>query len=547
MYGYRYGEVLLPKINPIKDGTHISIPKPIDLSSRPVVQVSLGCHLGGAALPHPCPKDPATTVAGVRMRFARKPPRANPAVMAEFKDFVSDWIQKNLVPLEPTTDLSVETWLKNTNYPKWRKDELLRKWEAFTNMDDPNKKYRMCKSFMKDETYPDYKHARGINSRSDEFKCFMGPVFKAIESVIYENKHFIKHVPVADRPRVIMEALFRPDGKYVATDYTAFESLFTKEIMEICEFQLYDYMTSKTPIHDQFMHECWETLGGENVCAYKTFVVRLLATRMSGEMCTSLGNGFSNLMYMLFLCKRAGCTDVRGFIEGDDGIFSMVGPPPTAADFALLGQNIKIELHDRLSTASFCGIIFDEDDCVNVTDPREILCTFGYTTSNYSRANIKNRLALLRCKGLSLAHQYPGCPVIMSLARYALRVSTSYDIRGVLQKNHSLSMWEREQLISAMSVDVHKFDSIEVPFNTRVLVADKYNLPIEYQLLIEKYLDSLTSLQTLKIEILLDQLPISWSDYYNKYGRMMTSIEQKKDMDSPSIVWPVLAGFKREW
>lgn len=39
-----------------------------------------------------------------------------------------------------------------------------------------------------------------INSRSDAFKAFSGPFFKAIEKVVYEMPEFIKHTPVPDRP-----------------------------------------------------------------------------------------------------------------------------------------------------------------------------------------------------------------------------------------------------------------------------------------------------------------------------------------------------------
>jgi len=534
----------LPQINPVKEGTKISAPTPVDLSRRPVVQVSLGCHVEGVALPHPDPLDPDTTVAGVRMRFARKPPPFNPEKIAKLRRFVDKWIKKNLVPISPDADTSVEEWLKNTNYPLWRKEELKKKWEEFTSLDDPSKKYRRCKSFMKDETYAAYKHARGINSRSDEFKCTMGPIFKLIEEQVYKCHHFIKHVPVADRPRVIQDLLYKIGVKYVATDYTAFESLFIKEIMEAIEFQLYDYMTQHLPEHQSFMKECYDTLGGVNYCDYKTFVVRLLATRMSGEMCTSLGNGFSNLMLMLFLCEEVGCTNIDGFVEGDDGIFSMVGDPPTAADFAELGMNIKIELHDRLSTASFCGIIFDEHDCINVTDPREVLAAFGWTTTNYAKASRTKLLTLLRCKGLSMAHQYPGCPIIGSLAQYALRVTRSYDVRPIIEKNHRFSMWERDQLAEAMK-DVRKLKFVAPPMATRLLVEDRYDIPVSVQIQIESFLDTLDSLEPLDFEILREVCPVEWSAYFNDYFTMNKTSD--KQLEFPTTIWNMIDGYDREW
>jgi len=547
--GYRYGEQQLDKINPIKDGTKISDPRPVDLRYRPVVQVSAGCHLKGAAMVHPCPHDPATIIAGVRHRFARRPPKSDPALLADLRVFVRSWIRRNLVPLSPNSDTSVETWLESTHYSRARKDELLKKWEEFTTLDDPSKKYRFCKSFMKDETYPKYKHARGINSRSDEFKCYMGPIFKLIENKLYKIHHFIKHVPVADRSKLIQETLYREGGRYVATDYTAFESLFVRELMDVCEFELYDYMTQALPEHDKFMKECWETLGGENICDYKTFVVRLLATRMSGEMCTSLGNGFSNLMFMLFMCERKGCKEVDGYVEGDDGIFSMIGEPPSSDDFAKLGLNIKMDIHDRLSTASFCGIIFDEGDCLNVTDPREVLASFGWTTSNYKCSKPNKLKMLLRAKSLSLAYQYPGCPIIASLARYGLRVTRSVSIERLLQKPSRMSMWEKEQLIEARQAfrdkKWEKMTAVEVPIATRLLVEQMYNIPINVQLDIEQYLDSLDDVQELDIPIVLDLVPQEWVHYYDNY--CFDAPIRDPDLEYSSTIWNQLDGFVREW
>lgn len=480
------------------------------------MQVGLGCHVDGVALPQPCPRDPATMRAGVMKRFARKCPQSDPQLMGRFRLFVKKWITENLNPLSPTVDTSIERWLEHTSYPLWRKQELLKKWEEFTHLDDPSKKYKWCKSFMKDETYVSFKHARGINSRSDEFKCIVGPVFKLIEEEVYKVHHFIKHVPVADRPRVISERLDKLGAKFMATDYTAFESLFTQELMESCEFELYYYMTQHLNLHNDFMEICHEILGGTNTCVYKTFVVSLMSTRMSGEMCTSLGNGFTNLMVMLFLCQEAGCTEIDGYVEGDDGIFSMVGTPPSSADFAKLGLIIKIELHDRLSTASFCGIIFDEFDKINVTDPREVLASVGWTSARYARAKQSKLKTLLRCKGLSLAHQYPGCPIISSLAQYCLRVTRSHDVRAILEKDRRLTMWEREQLILALK-DEKNIRKVATPMATRLLVEEKFDVPVEIQLSIEKYLDSLDELTVLQIPIFRDICPREWGEYFDMY------------------------------
>jgi hypothetical protein len=495
----------------------------------------------GVVCPHADPLDPDTTIAGVRKRFATKPPDADPKLVAGLREFVKSWLVENLKPLSPDVDTSVETWLESTSYPQWRKDELRAVWEKGGDpFDDFVTK---VKSFMKDETYPSFKHARGINSRSDLFKCFVGPIFKLIEKEVFKNKFFIKNVPVSERPRVLMEDVYAAGYSYAATDYTAFESLFIAALMEACEFELYDYMTQALSQNHWFMQICEKVLAGENVCHFRDFIVHLLATRMSGEMCTSLGNGFSNLMFMLYVCKINGNTKVVGKVEGDDGIFRMDGPFPTSQLFARLGLNIKMEVHDSINTASFCGIIFDTEDKCNVTDPRKVLATFAWTTKQYACASDKKMKLLLRCKALSLAYQYPGCPIISSLAQYGLRVTRSYDIRGFIRENRSFGHWEREKLLDALR-DEKNILIVPPRFGTRMLVEEKFGISVESQIRLEKYLDTKLDMLPIKSEDYIFNFPADWSVYANAY---QMSVPIGNSMFYPAVHWQKMQTHIKEW
>jgi len=506
------GEVPLPELKAIKKSAKLKGKvRLVDKDRRPVVLADLGCVVEGSCMPHADPHDPHTTLAGVAKRFAIKPPEPDGELVLKFKRFVRAWIGKNLVPLAPDSNTSIEAWLASTNYPFHRKEELAEKFKRCEGRLDPRKHYK-CKSFMKDECYPEYKHARAINSRSDEFKCKVGPIFRLIEKVVFQNKAFIKRIPVSDRPRYILDMLKREGAIYMATDYTAYESLFTGVLMDACEFQLYDYMTQYLPEHTEFMGLMREVLGGENVCEFKHFTVSLDATRMSGEMCTSLGNGFSNLMFMLFMCTEAGCKNVSGVVEGDDGLFTMIGTPPSSELFARLGLVIKVEIHTNIEEASFCGLIFDVFDCLNVTDPRDVLASIGWSSARYAKSNTNKRKTLLRCKALSAAYQYPGCPIVAALAEYILRVTKSHDTR------HMISQWkntyERTQLIEAQD---YGYSFIYPPLNTRLLVEKKYGISIEHQVCIEKYFDSLDELQHLCHPIIDLYMPVVWKQYWNNY------------------------------
>jgi len=527
--------VKLPPIPVPKDSLRISEPREVDLTFRPAVQVSLGPVLVGAALPHPDPHDPATMIAGVGKRFGLAPPKPNKLLLASFKKFVKKWVRKNLIKLPADLDLSVDTWLANTAYPESRKAELRKIWEKVGALEKLQIKDFLVKSFQKDETYDDYKHARGINARTDEFKCAVGPYFKAIEHVLFQHACFIKYIPVQQRPDYIYELLYSPNGKYMATDYTAFEALFTKELMESCEFELYDYMTEDLPEHARFMALCRNVLGGCNNCYFKNFKVALDATRMSGEMCTSLGNSFTNLMAMLFMCKQKGVKNVKGVVEGDDGLFVGEGDFPTVEDFAQLGLILKMEVHSDLCTASFCGIVFDTQDKTNIYNPLKVLASYGWTSRYYNGAKMSTRMALLRAKSLSLLYQYPGCPIVSALAEYGLRVTRSYDIRNLVRKGGNMNNYQREWLRDTW-LNRHLAVRKPVGERTRFLVERLYGIRVEDQLIVEKILDNKNDLEPLKLDVIAHLFPPSWVDYWDNYVLQIDCGSRHKN-DYPPQCW----------
>lgn len=505
-----------------KDDLTIEFRLGVDISSRNPVKASSGSHVEGWTQPHGDPKDPKSAGAAILKRAGAKAPGSvgNRRVRRKLQRlgrWVRKWLQKHLVPLTPDADTGFETWLANTNYPEWRKEELRKVYYEHVSINPRSAKEAEVKTFMKDESYPEFKQQRAINARVDAMKCRLGPIFKLIESVVYKRPEFIKHVPVAKRAQYIMDYVYREGAEYVATDYTSFEALFTRQVMENCEFLLYDYMTQYLPEHDQFMQTVRDVLGGTNKLLANTLRASLAATRMSGEMCTSLGNGFSNLMFFLFLSEEVGYKNVRIVVEGDDGLATGEGRPPSIEDFASLGLTIKLDRHRDLCRASFCGLIFDETDKLVVTDPLEVLSEFGWVNAQYCRARSHKRLALLRCKALSAAHQYPGVPIIASLADYALRITRGLDIRR-LADSKLFNQWDRDQLYAAMK-DEARIKRIDVPFNTRLLVAEQYGIPIDAQLSTEAYLDSLNKPTVLVLPWLDPIVPKDWIQYFYGYVR----------------------------
>ncbi len=546
-YGYRYGEVPLAALGRMKDGIRFLGLKAADLSRRAVVAVTLPWHWAGASLVHCCPSDPWTMLAGVRKRFGMLPPKPNRRELKKFNLFVRRWLRKNLRPLARDLDTSLETWLASTGYTEERKDELRKCWEECVRnggiFADP--RYTAILGFMKDEFYTEFKQARGINARADESKCRFGPIFRLIEKELFARPEFIKKVPVADRPEYIWNRLYRVGARYIATDYSSFEALFTREIMESCEFELYRHMTKKLHGGREWYQDVVRVLGGENRCKYKHFTVVLPATRMSGEMCTSLGNGFSNLMFMLYVCKAKGCREVVGVVEGDDGLFVFVGEAPTPEDFAKLGLIIKAEYHDELATASFCGLVFAPEDRNNVADIRKVLAGFGFTSAKYANAKRSKLIHLMRAKALSLLHQYPGCPVLQEFGEYILRSSLgagSYQHTKRIHLASVTNVYLREKFMK-MYDDLertgYRLPKREVGVATRLLVERLYGVSVETQLEMEAYFAQKDGLSADDLSRWL--VPHrDWEVYWRQYVQPSDPI----DPDRPASRWVRAAGTR---
>lgn len=179
-----------------------------------------------------------------------------------------------------------------------------------------------------------------------------------------------------------------------------------------------------------------------------------------------------------------------------------------------LGANIKIEVPDDISTASFCGNVFDRDSMHNVTNPLEASVAFGWTDSKrYRYAGAKIHAQLLRAKAMSMAYEYPGCPILKSLSRYALRVTDHVSVDSVFLRKHTENTYQFETISESVDfITKTGVPDIEITNGTRMLVERLYGITIAKQVECEKYLDSLNEL----IELDLD-LPFPRDWYRNDF------------------------------
>lgn len=384
--------------------------------------------------------DPDTVRAGFYKRLCRDTPSPKKEKLARLRLFVQKWCQQHLHKVSP---LPLEEWLEGTTYNEERKAEVRLAYAELRGGRPTSKDLHHADSHVKTESYPKYTHCRLISSRSDRIKAWFGPKCKAIERMVYELPQFIKHVPVIDRPAKIA-MLRQAMRRYFLTDYTAFESHFIDLIMDCIECEVYRFCLAD----DADIEWVCKMLTGFNVLSTRSGVrCRLKGRRLSGDMCTSLGNGLTNLLLTLFLVEEAGGT-VDGFVEGDDGIFSST-VPITADMYLEMGFTIRIaEVEDPCtviplvrtgsaqgeSVGAFCGIVSAGVD--GLKDPREFLSKFGWTSSLVNaRQSIMDQLA--RAKALSALAETPQCPIVGALARRVERDTVGVDPRFINDGYHT--------------------------------------------------------------------------------------------------------------
>lgn len=475
--------------------------------------------------PHVDSQDTNTRTMGLMKRIGAVMPEVkDPNFYSDLKEYVLTWLKaRQIRPLTDQDDLSFETWLTKTNYPLWRREELIKVKETTLKLNANNGKgdYRHfgIKIFTKDETYVDYKHARLIFARSDAAKCYFGPYFKAIEERIFDlstNPEFVKHVPVAERGRYVYDKLFVPGAKYIATDYSSFEAHFTKQLQDSCEMVLYKYMLENRSDFEEVFKTMRETLTGRNDFYGQNVEGSVKACRMSGEMNTSLGNGFTNLMLMSYICHKLNLP-CNGVVEGDDGLFSFPdGYHPTSQHLRDIGCNIKLEEFDELNQASFCGLVFDLEDKEVITEPIDVLSTIGWLSRRYLMSRRNTQTSILRAKALSALCQYPACPLVSELARKICTLTKSYDIRKYYN-SRNVGWWERTQLEQVLK-DPKFYKTIKpIGLKTRILVERVYGIPINVQLASEERIRNISTLDEIFLPELLPYVPKSYYHYANTY------------------------------
>jgi hypothetical protein len=457
--------------------------------------------------------DVETIVRGAKHRMNRLTPKVEGFTRRrQFRNHVRLMLRTHFKPLAVDSDTRFETWISHTSYPKWRVEQLEKA--------KPTDIYRN-KSFIKREFYPEPKHARWINSRSDYFKKVTGPIFHLIESEVFKNKHFIKRIPVSDRSKYLHDYLYHPGSQYLATDHTSYEAHLTPEIMKICEMQLYSYMTRNLRERGTFLDHLANGLLSKQRCNIRNSKANVYAetyARMSGDMCTSLGNGFTNWMVMSFVAKQLGWRTCEGVVEGDDGIFRVDGKVPSSQDFSRLGFTIKSELSNSLGEVGFCQLYNTDDRLENLLEPQKVILRAGWTMSSAMHGGEKVRKQLTKAKAYSLLCEAPTNPITGKMALWLLRVTRD---THKLRWDENEEWWSNQVMSTNVGLCIRK--ALEGPSDSqRHFVANKWNIPVGDQIKIEQYFDQKKDLSIIDDPLLISHISNRWSiwSYLNNVRRV---------------------------
>jgi len=412
--------------------------------------------------------DPDSIYCGFVKRLMRDLPSPQESRLHDCSRFIDNWLKTHMTPIKGANyDDMYKDWRAHLVFPLSRLKQYDEAHEALGNSPPSRKQCQSVGSFPKTEYYDEVKFMRMINSRSDAFKVFSGPYFKKIEDQLYQLKWFAKHLTPAQRMARI-NSMCVDNRAYFSNDFSAFESHFTSNVLQIFECKLYRYMFPDDPNIEVICN----TLCGQNRMRLRNgFKVAVEGRRMSGDMCTSLGNGFTNLMLFLYFCHISGLSEdkVDALVEGDDGLFALpLGIELTADYYKSMGFTAKLSAHSNPCEAGFCRLLFGIDFQA-IRDPCRFLSSFGWTHS-FIDAGPKIMDQLLRAKALSCLYETPDCPIVSFIAYHALELTVGVVPRFVDDGYHVLP---------------HDMIRVELPcptLNTRLLFERKFGVSVSEQL-----------------------------------------------------------------
>lgn len=401
-------------------------------------------------------------------------------------------------------DKLFEEWMEQSNYNNQRKNKLRNLMYQLDLVSD-QRRYELLHtmtSFIKTEFYGETKEARIINSRTDAAKAYFGGYISKVQELVMKE-HFVKH----KTPSEIAEHMYEISKRYpyvYETDYSSFEGSFTQELMQGIELELFRHVLREYPQVVTYLESCYS--GCNKLVFNKRYKCKFKGSRMSGDMWTSLANGFTNFCLVKFIIHKheqeyGRSIDYDFIVEGDDGFIATNCQLNKMDWFASrLGFKLKCDMKTDINDLSFCGICEHEGRLV--PDIRRILNHYGYTCDKkliniisrstddkkLSKRSRKELLNYIHTKAISLLATSRGIPILQQVALQQLRLGGHYDPKY-------LDAWKIDQINFDVQIILRQLSEgsllpEEVTDSMRVFVQDKFNISIDTQLRIEQELET---------------------------------------------------------
>lgn len=385
-----------------------------------------------------------------------------------------------------TDDEIFENWMSKSNYNGKRKRKLRDIHTKINGFKHLSPRIYECKSFIKSEFYPDWKEARIINSRTDEFKALVGGYIVLVQELVMKE-HYVKHRTPDEIAKMLNDLSSNYPFVY-ETDYSSFEGSFRNDYMLKVEFAMFEHVLQNYPRIVEAIKPCYTQ---DNVLHFGyRFTAKFPGSRMSGDMWTSLANGFSNYCMVKWFLKlqsdRVGYPIPYDFlVEGDDGFIATgVELPHIQDDATDLGFALKCERKKDKNDLSFCGICEFEGKLVpdinrylshygECCDRQIISCFHG--KSKRSKKHVRD---WIHSKALSLLAVSRGIPVLQSVAQQQLKLGGRLDPKYI-------DWWENEFFDFTNLSSMH---ALPITDTMRQFVEHRFKIPVPVQLQIENEL-----------------------------------------------------------
>lgn len=308
---------------------------------------------------------------------------------------------------------------------------------------------------------------------------------------------------------------------HCVTDVTAFESSCHPILLEI-EEQLFRHLCRNQP---ELIRSFDLMFGAQDlICKNrdKYGLLRLMTlhvgTRRSGVFLTSTGNGLINLGLIMWSAHKHGIArhKVRAIVEGDDGIMpSSLADPPLWRE---LGFEFSSDLRgNKPGDCDFLHRLWTEHGAVVDV----LRTTFRSIHVKKSFGLKKSRqLAILRCVGMSMYYQAPGCPVVTAMVnKIGKHTAGINEFRGI---ERYLSYTQRKSLEAFGSLSSYPRDVKVNPLLRGIVSEGRVGFP---SLLspIQIYLERLIELSgdSLDIGTMLDDFP----DYQDMFADRTNGVD----------------------